>query len=664
MSSDPAGFPQIRELAAIGDGQSVALLGPDGQVEFFCPLRFDAPPLVWPLLDREGGGRLGVAPTGDVQTRMSYLQDTPVLSCEHVGSLGRARTTIAMRWPCEPGVQELLWLVECLDGQTDFEVELDPRPDFGRVDTHLSLDRLLATFTGDHATLELASATPAAALGTAVAARGTLRRGERWGIRLRVADGARLPPAHHGADAVADDIDRTVRAWRDWTAGIGYDGPSREQVLRSSITLKLLIFEPTGAVTAAATTSLPEEIGGERNWDYRYTWLRDASFTLNALYALGCTTEARAYARWMCETTARHGLPLRVLYGIDGSADFGEEELSELTGYRGSRPVRVGNGAETQLQLDSYGELLDCLATCESLDEDVMRTEWPHFRRLVDFVAENWTQPDSGIWEVRSAPRHFVHSKAMAWVALDRGCTLVERFGLDGDLDRWRHEAEELRAQILTDGVVEGKFRRAYDDDDLDASLLMLPITGFIAGDDPLMLATIDAILEQLRPADSAFDALLLRYPDRGTDGMRGGEGAFALCSFWLVEALVLAGRQEQARHAFDQLAGLAGSVGLFAEELDWTTGEQLGNTPQAFTHIGLINAALRLNDSPVRHPARVRTPGPVPGVDQPGLPPPVSSTSWSTASSGLWLSRSGVAFAATTSPDAPSWTATASTRW
>jgi hypothetical protein len=610
VTHELAGYPRIGDLAVVGDGQSVALLGPGGQVEFVCPLRFDAPPLIWPLLDRERGGQLHIGPVDDVHARLSYLPETPVVSCQYTGSLGRARSTIAMRWPCEAGVQELLWLVEVVDGQMSFEVKLDPRPDFGRASTQLTSDRHVFAFTGDHPSLELASPAAATACGTATVGSGTLRSGERWGVRLRVTDRRQLPPANHDADQVADDIDQTVQAWRRWTAGINYDGPWREQVLRSAITLKLLIFEPSGAVTAAATTSLPEEIGGERNWDYRYTWLRDASFTLNALYALGCTQEARAYARWLCETTGRHGLPLRVLYGIDGSAQFPEEELTELDGYRGSRPVRVGNGAETQLQLDSYGELLDCLTICESLGEDVMRTEWQHFRRLVDFVAENWTRPDSGIWEVRSAPKHFVHSKAMAWVALDRGCALVERYELDGDLDRWRHEADELRAQIMSQGIVEGRFRRAYDDDDLDASLLMLPITGFVPGDDPLMLATLDAILDQLRPAGSAYDALLLRYPDRGTDGVGGGEGAFALCSFWLVEALMLAGREEQARGVFGELAGLAGSVGLFSEELDWTSGEQLGNTPQAFTHIGLINAALRLQDASLRSTGRTRTSG------------------------------------------------------
>jgi hypothetical protein len=263
----------------------------------------------------------------------------------------------------------------------------------------------------------------------------------------------------------------------------------------------------------------------------------------------------------------------------------------------------VGNGAETQLQLDSYGELLDCLTICESLGEDVMRSQWEHFRRLVGFVADNWSRPDSGIWEVRSSPQHFVHSKAMAWVALDRGCALVERYGLNGDLDRWRHEADQLRQQILSEGVTGGRFQRAYDDDELDASLLMLPITGFIDGEDPLMLATLDAILGRLRPEGSSYQGLLLRYPDGSTDGLTGGEGALALCSFWLVEALVLAGRRDEALRVFDEIVGLTGTVGLFAEELDWTSGEQLGNTPQAFTQIGLINAGLRLQEASLRTP-------------------------------------------------------------
>ncbi len=250
--------------------------------------------------------------------------------------------------------------------------------------------------------MQLATAIPASDTNGSAVGSAVLHAGQRWGFRLRVAETALAPSFGADASDVARDLEQTAQAWRDWTAGITYVGPAREHVVRSAITLKLLTFEATGAVVAAATTSLPEDIGGVRNWDYRYTWLRDASFTLNALYALGCTDEARAYARWMCQTTAAHGLPLRVLYGIDGSVEFPEEEVWQVDGYRGSRPVRVGNGAASQLQLDSYGELLDCLTICESLGEDVMRAEWPHFRRLVEFVADNWSRPDSGIWEVRT----------------------------------------------------------------------------------------------------------------------------------------------------------------------------------------------------------------------------------------------------------------------
>jgi hypothetical protein len=288
---------------------------------------------------------------------------------------------------------------------------------------------------------------------------------------------------------------------------VRYDGPWREAVIRSAITLKMLIYQLTGARSwPPPPPRSPEDIGGVRNWDYRYTWLRDAGFTLNALYAFGCT-EARAYAGGLCAAIGAHGLPLWVLHGIDGATEFPEHELGDPEGYRGSRPIRAGNAAEGQLQLDSYGELLDCLTICEILGEDVMRREWEDFRRLVDFVVDHWRDPDSGIWEVRDAPRHLVHSKAMAWVALDRGYRLVDAYGLSGDLDRWRREADALRAQILTHGVIDGRFRRAYDDEHLDASLLMLPIVGFVDGTDPLALATLDAIRADLTICGAAADS-------------------------------------------------------------------------------------------------------------------------------------------------------------
>jgi hypothetical protein len=597
-------YPPPEALAAIGDGRSMALLGPDARVEWFCPGRFDAPPAVWPLLDLARGGHLHIAPVDCVCTGLGYLPGTGVLRYEWAGSLGRARMDVAMRWPPSGGTQELLWLVEGLEGQVSVEVAADPQPGWGQHRCHLTLDRESAAWTSDGLTLQLAGPVPLERFGAAAIGNRILSAGERWGLRLRVAADAVAPSFATTPDEVDADLEATGQAWRDWVAGVRYDGPWREAVIRSAITLKMLIYEPTGAVVAAATTSLPEQIGGVRNWDYRYTWLRDAGFTLNALYALGCTEEARAYAGWLCAATAAHGLPLRVLYGIDGATDFPERELPDLEGYRGSRPVRVGNDAEGQLQLDSYGELLDCLTICEVLGEDVMRGQWAHFRRLVDFVAEHWRDPDSGIWEVRSRPRHFVHSKAMAWVALDRGCRLVDAYGLDGDLNRWRAEADGLRAQILAHGVVDGRFRRAYDDDALDASLLMLPITGFIDGADPLALATLDAVRDELTVDDAVTDALLLRYPLSSGDGLTGQEGTFALAGFWLVEALALAGRRDEARAAGDALVQLQGQVGLYGEQIHPATGGHLGNTPQAFTHIGLINAALRLTQQTLRgHP-------------------------------------------------------------
>jgi GH15 family glucan-1,4-alpha-glucosidase len=598
-------YPPIEALAAIGDGHSMALLGPDARVEWFCPTRFDAAPAVWPLLDRAQGGHLHIAPVDCVCTDVAYLPGTGVLRYEWAGSLGRARMTVAMRWPQEGHAQEILWLLEGLEGQVSVEVAAQFRTDWGRRACHLTTARESASWTNGELAFQITGPVALEQFGDRAVGNGTLTAGQRWGFRLRVAPHAVAPSFGTTADEVADDVDATIRHWRHWVEGIDYDGHWYDAVVRSAITLKMLIYEPTGAVVAAATTSLPEELGGVRNWDYRYTWLRDAGFTLNVLYLLGCTDEARAYAQWLCRTTAAHDLPLRVMYGIDGRTDLPEQELIDLDGYRGSRPVRVGNAAEHQLQLDSYGELMDCLTICEILGEETMHDEWLHFRRLVDFVADHWREPDSGIWEVRDRPRHFVHSKAMAWVALDRGCRLVQTHALEGDHEWWRREADALRVELLEHGVVEGRFRRAYDDDTVDASLLMLPGVGFIDGSDPLVAATIDAVRAQLTPPNAVHDALLWRYLATAGDGLPGHEGAFGIASFWLVEALAMAGRYEDAAAACEALLGLSGPAGLFAEEFDPATGAHLGNTPQAFTHIGLLNAVLRLEARSLRADGR-----------------------------------------------------------
>ncbi|MFP5326820.1 MAG: glycoside hydrolase family 15 protein, partial [Acidimicrobiia bacterium] len=435
-------YPPLGSLGVIGDGRSLALLDDQGGIQWYCPLRFDADPVLWPLLDHRRGGQLRIGPAGPAASKVAYLEDTAVLRYEWTAAEGAVDLMIGFQWSHEPteengaprgdtAKQDLLWLVEGRHGEVELEVIVALSPHFG-------VDPQILHRVADGAAIEihgsnLSFAGPAPLRAAAPGYRHTLRvrAGERFGFRLRAgtADGH---PANADPDAVAAALEATVASWREWVTTIDYSGPYREHVVRSAITLKLLIYEPSGAVVAAGTTSLPEDVGGVRNWDYRYTWLRDASFTLNALYQLGCRREAHRFAQWMCTHTGRHGLPLRVLYGIDGETDFPEADLDDLDGYRGSRPVRIGNGAEHQLQLDSYGELLDCITICEVFGDDVMREEWPHFRSLVDFVADHWREPDSGIWEVRDDPRHFVHSKAMAWVALDRGCQLVEAYDVAG----------------------------------------------------------------------------------------------------------------------------------------------------------------------------------------------------------------------------------------
>ncbi|MHB1486488.1 MAG: glycoside hydrolase family 15 protein [Acidimicrobiales bacterium] len=613
-------YPALGSLAAVGDGHSVALVEPGGSLEWFCPLRFDADAAVFPLLDRRRGGVLGVGPVAPVSATLAYLEDTAVLAAIWETGTGRAQATLAMAWPDAPGAQELWWLIEGLAGDVELEVAFAPRPGFGRVPV-----RVEATPTGALAAAERCCLTldtggvrlASRGQGQGLAGRHLLRAGERLAVRLHVS------ASPGGPDGATVDVDQaeavvaaTVRSWRAWVAGLSYVGAWRDAVVRSAITLKMLIYEPTGAVVAAPTTSLPEQLGGERNWDYRYAWLRDAGFTLDVLYRLGAREEADRYAVWLCRTMAASGLPLRSLYGIDGEVDLAEAILSELDGYQGSRPVRVGNAAEGQLQLDVYGELLDCLAICEVMDNPAIRAQWPHFRRLADFVAEHWREPDHGIWEVRDHRRHFVHSKAMAWVALERSVRLARTYGLDGDIDRWAAEAIALHAQVLTAGVVDGEGRlgRAYGEGQLDASLLMLPIVGFLDATDPLMAATVEAVRIGLRPTGSRYPGLLWRYLPGAGDGLAGGEGAFAIASFWLVEALVLAGRWSEAQEIFSCLVDLGGPLGLYGEEIDPVSGAPLGNYPQAFTHIGLIDAALCLDRGDQPPPRGVgchlRTPG------------------------------------------------------
>jgi GH15 family glucan-1,4-alpha-glucosidase len=382
-----------------------------------------------------------------------------------------------------------------------------------------------------------------------------------------------------------------VSFWEAWSDRCAYDGPYREVVQRSALVLKALQNSPTGAIAAAPTTSLPEGIGGVRNWDYRYTWIRDGVLTLLALFDLHYDEEADAFMRWLQRTTAGRAEDLQIMYGLGGERLLPEVELYQLDGYRGSRPVRVGNEAAEQFQLDVYGELLDTAwIHHHRRGGDIETSFWEFLRDVVDLVTERWRQPDRGIWEVRGDPRSFVSSQVMAWVAVDRGIRLVEDSGFAADVDRWRQVRDDIRQRVLADGVDEatGAFTRAFGERSMDASNLLLPLVGFVPGDDPRMVATVRRIEDEL-----GVDGLLYRYRD--DDGLPGGEEAWFICSFWLVDALIMSRDVDRARQLFERLIGFANDVGLLAEQVDPHTGDLLGNYPQAFSHIGLIRAATHL---------------------------------------------------------------------
>jgi GH15 family glucan-1,4-alpha-glucosidase len=470
-----------------------------------------------------------------------------------------------------------------------------PAFSYGRVSHRLDLPRDgLARFAGDDGTeTELWSSLPMCADGPAATNRFALTAGERAWFVLQPAQGGE----RWSAEAVARHLDDTHRGWRRWVSRMRYDGRWREMVQRSAITLKLCTYTPTGAMVAAPTTSLPETLGGQRNWDYRYAWLRDSAFTAFAFQRLGFDDEALAFNEWLeqrCRQTTPDDPQLQIVYGIDGSSDLTEIELGHLEGYRGSRPVRIGNGAHDQLQLDVYGELMDAVYLSNKV-EPISWELWSNLRRLLDWLADNWRRPDEGIWEVRGGRRDFVYSRLMCWVAFERAMRMQSQRGLPGDTIRWRTERDAIYEEIMERGWSAEKraFVQYYGGDVLDASNLLMPLVKFIGPRDPRMLSTLDAIQEEL-----VSDSLVYRYhPTRAADDGLGGaeEGSFSLCSFWLVECLTRAGRLEEARLVFEKMLTYASNLGLYAEQVG-DTGEALGNYPQAFTHLGLISAAWDLN--------------------------------------------------------------------
>jgi GH15 family glucan-1,4-alpha-glucosidase len=596
----------IAEHGIIGDLQTAALVTTDGSVDWLCLPRFDSPSVFGALLDDERGGRFRIRPTGTAYTsKQMYFPDSAVLLTRFFTSQGVGQVVDFMPQAGATATDHhrLVRMVQCVRGRMEFEVELAPRFDYGRRPHRVEVTDDGAVFSTDELALTLhVVREPEDEHRARVSVddqdvRATLElvAGQLRGVVLEsAADG---PPREIGVAEIRGLLDGTVGFWRTWLAGSTYTGRWREAVQRSAITLKLMTYAPTGGLVAAPTAALPEQVGGERNWDYRYTWVRDASFSVQALLRLGFTAEAAQFASWLGDRVREHvgsgSGPLNIMYRIDGSPDLKEESLDHWAGYRSSAPVRIGNGAAEQLQLDIYGEALDAVFAADRAGLQLTHSGWQAVTEVLDWLAGNWDQPEEGIWETRGGRQPFTYGRVMAWVALDRGIRLATAHGRPARLDRWTTARDDIYVQVMERGFHPSRqaFVQHYDTDVLDSSLLRMAKVGFIASTDPLWASTLTAMDTEL-----VTDSLVYRYdPAASPDGLAGDEGTFSLCSFLYVDALAGAGRLEDARNAFEKMLTYANHVGLYSEEID-LTGEQIGNFPQAFTHLALIDAALTLD--------------------------------------------------------------------
>ena len=586
-------MPRIEDYALIGDLQSAALVGRGGSIDWACFPRFDSGACFAALLGGPEHGRWSLAPTGDVlSTVRAYREDTLVLETVHETAEGRVRVIDLM--PPRGEAPDIVRIVEGIEGKVPMRSELVIRFDYGRIVPWVRrVDGARIAIAGPDA---LCLRTPVDVHGEEMTtvSEFTVGPGERIPFVLTWFPSHEDPPRAIDAEHALRDAEGY---WREWAAACQHHGAYHEAVHFSLMVLKALTYAPTGGVIAAPTTSLPEKIGGVRNWDYRYCWLRDAALTLSAMLRAGYSSEAGAWRDWLTRAIAGDAAGTQIMYGIAGERRIDEYELEWLPGFEGSAPVRIGNAASTQLQLDVYGEVLDAhfQLLCQGIDESP--SAWAMLKRMLLWLEEGWKLKDAGIWEVRGPVRHFVHSKVMAWVAFDRAIAIVEEHGHDGPVDRWKATRAEIHAEVLEEGWSEtrGSFTQSYGRDDLDASLLLLPIVGFLPADDPRMVATVHAVREEL-----TVDGLLYRYAsdEDSCDGLPAGEGAFLACSYWLVEVLAKQDKVDEARALFDHLLTLRNDVGLLAEEYDTVAGCQLGNVPQAFTHLTLVTAALAIDEA------------------------------------------------------------------
>ncbi|MEJ8641011.1 glycoside hydrolase family 15 protein [Streptomyces sp. MS1.HAVA.3] len=605
-----ADYPLIENHGLIGDLQTAALVTTDGTIDWFCCPRFDSPSVFGALLDWDEGGHFTVRPADKTYTtKQLYLPDTAILVTRFMTEAGAGEVVdfMPVTGTTATDRHSLVRMLRCVRGSMTFEVDIAPRFDYGRKPHTLHITENGAVFASDHLELTLHvvrepqdervvhTLTGNHDLHVSLA----LEAGQQRGLVMESA--AEGPPREIRVTEFQELFDDTRQYWRSWLRQSRYTGRWRETVERSAVTLKLMTYAPSGALVAAPTAGLPEQLGGERNWDYRFTWIRDASFSVYALLGLGFTDEARAFIGWLGDRVKEKAGrdtdtgPLNIMYRVDGSSDLYEETLEHWEGYQGSAPVRIGNGAATQLQLDIYGEALDSISFAHQHGIHLDIQGWNSLRTLLDWLVDHWDQAGEGLWETRGGRQHFTYGRVMSWVAFDRALRLAVAHGRPAESGRWAAERDNIYEQVLAKGWDPGRraFVQHYGSGVLDSSLLRMPTVGFITPDDPMWTSTLDAMDREL-----VTDSLVYRYnPEASPDGLRGSEGTFSLCTFMYVDALARAGRADQARLVLEKMMTYANHLGLYSEEIA-LTGRQLGNFPQAFTHLALIDAAITLDET------------------------------------------------------------------
>jgi GH15 family glucan-1,4-alpha-glucosidase len=601
-------YRPIQDYGVIGNMRTVALVARNGNIDWLCLPHFDSPSIFAALLDDQKGGSFRLYPTtSDVTCKQLYWPDTNVLITRFLSDEGVGEITDYMPVDClrrEDGYHGLIRRLKVMRGEVRFRMECFPAFNYARDPHTVDLVAGGASFASGGTRIALSTGVILEVCDSGVTAEFSLKEGESASFELHA-----LSDGDQFIGLTEEESERlfreTVDYWRNWLSKCTYKGRWREMVNRSALVLKLLTFAPTGAIVAAPTCSLPESVGGARNWDYRYTWIRDAAFTIYAFMRIGFVEEASAFMNFLDERCHEMGEDgsLQVMYGIDGRHDLSEEELTHLDGYRGSKPVRIGNGACSQLQLDIYGELMDSVYLFNKYGAPISYELWTYLRRLTNWVCDHWRECDEAIWEVRGGRRDFVYSKVMSWVAVDRAVRLAQKRSFPADWARWITVRDEIYEEIMAKGWSESRkaFVQYFGGDSLDASTLMMPLTFFVSPVDPRMLSTLEAIDRPTREGGLVSDGLVFRYDvDKTPDGLKGTEGTFNICTFWLVEALTRASATDpnklhRARVLFEQMLGYANHLGLFAEQIG-ARGEALGNFPQAFTHLGLISAAFNLD--------------------------------------------------------------------